>query len=115
MWRRVRADGIARRQTRLPAHQAAISRRCWLYGCPTIINNVETLSAVPAIIREGGEAYANRGTPKNGGTRLLCVAGRVRKPGIYEIPLGMNMKKFIYEVAGGVPVGKKLKAVIPGG
>jgi NADH-quinone oxidoreductase subunit F len=86
-----------------------------LYGCPTIINNVETLSAVPSIIREGGEAYANRGTPKNGGTRLLCVAGHINKPGIYEIPLGMNMKKFIYEIAGGIPRGKKLKAVIPGG
>lgn len=86
-----------------------------LYGCPTIINNVETLSAVPAIIREGGEAYANRGTPKNGGTRLLCVAGHVNKPGIYEIPLGMNMKRFIYDMAGGIPNGKKLKAVIPGG
>src|SRR5467141_2799596 len=86
-----------------------------LYGCPTIINNVETLSAVPAIILEGGEAYANRGTPKNGGTRLLCVAGHVNKPGIYEIPLGMNMKKFIYEVAGGIPGNKKIKAVIPGG
>jgi len=86
-----------------------------LYGCPTIINNVETLSTVPSIIREGGEAYANRGTPKNGGTRMLCVAGHVNKPGIYEIPLGMNMKKFIDEVAGGIPNGKKLKAVIPGG
>src|SRR5215475_5905307 len=86
-----------------------------LYGCPTIINNVETLSSVPSIILEGGEAYANRGTPKNGGTRLLCVAGHVNKPGIYEIPLGMNMKKFIDEVAGGVRGGKKLKAVIPGG
>jgi NADH-quinone oxidoreductase subunit F len=86
-----------------------------LYGCPTIINNVETLSAVPAIILEGGEAYANRGTPKNGGTRLLCVSGHVNKPGIYEIPLGMNMKKFLEEVAGGVAGGKKLKAIIPGG
>ena len=86
-----------------------------LYGCPTIINNVETLSAVPSIIRDGGEAYANRGTPKNGGTRLLCVSGHVKKPGIYEIPLGMNMKKFIYEMAGGIAGGKKLKAVIPGG
>ena len=86
-----------------------------LYGCPTIINNVETLSAVPSIIGEGGEAYANRGTPKNGGTRMLCIAGHVKKPGIYEVPLGMNMKKFIYEVAGGIAEGKKLKAVIPGG
>ncbi len=86
-----------------------------LYGCPTIINNVETLSAVPSIIRDGGDAYANRGTPKNGGTRLLCIAGHVNKPGIYEVPLGMNMKKSIYDVAGGIPGGKKLKAVIPGG
>jgi NADH-quinone oxidoreductase subunit F len=86
-----------------------------LYGCPTIINNVETLSTIPAILLEGGEKYASRGTPKNGGTRMLCVAGHVNKPGIYEVPLGMNMKKFIYEVAGGIPGGKKLKAVIPGG
>ncbi len=86
-----------------------------LYGCPTIINNVETLSTVPAILLEGGEKYASRGTPKNGGTRLLCVAGHVNKPGIYEIPLGMNMKKFIDEVAGGIPGGRNLKAVIPGG
>jgi NADH-quinone oxidoreductase subunit F len=86
-----------------------------LYGCPTIINNVETLSSVPAIILEGGEKYASRGTPKNGGTRLLCVSGHVHKPGVYEIPLGMNMKKFIDEVAGGVSRGKKVKAVIPGG
>jgi NADH-quinone oxidoreductase subunit F len=86
-----------------------------LYGCPTIINNVETLSAVPTIILGGGEAYANLGTPKNGGTRLLCVSGHVKKPGIYEIPLGMNMKEFIYGMAGGITGGKKLKAVIPGG
>jgi NADH-quinone oxidoreductase subunit F len=86
-----------------------------LYGCPTVINNVETLSSVPAIILEGGEAFANRGTPKNGGTRLLCIAGHVNKPGIYEVPLGMNMKKFIDEVAGGMRGGKKLKAVVPGG
>jgi NADH-quinone oxidoreductase subunit F len=86
-----------------------------LYGCPTVINNVETLSAVPSIILEGGETYANRGTPKNGGTRLLCVAGHINKPGIYEIPLGMNMKMFIDEVAGGMRDGKKLKAVVPGG
>jgi NADH-quinone oxidoreductase subunit F len=86
-----------------------------LYGCPTIINNVETLSTVPAILLEGGEKYASRGTPKNGGTRMLCVAGHVNKPGIYEVSLGMNMKKFIYETAGGIANGKKLKAVIPGG
>jgi len=68
---------------------------------------------VPSIIREGGDAYANRGTPKNGGTRMVCIAGHINKPGIYEVPLGMNMKKFIYEVAGGIPGGKKLKALFP--
>jgi NADH-quinone oxidoreductase subunit F len=70
---------------------------------------------VPAIIRLGGEAYAALGTPKNGGTRMLCISGHVVKPGVYEVPLGLNMKKFIYDVVGGIPGGKKLKAVIPGG
>lgn len=86
-----------------------------LYGCPTVINNVETLSSVPAVIREGGEAYANRGTPKNGGTRLFCISGHVNRPGIYELPMGFNLRRMIEEVAGGMRGGKKLKAVIPGG
>jgi NADH-quinone oxidoreductase subunit F len=86
-----------------------------LYGCPTVINNAETLSSVPAIIRIGGDAYAAMGTPKNGGTRMLCISGHVVKPGIYEVPLGLNMKSFIYESCGGIPGGKKIKAVIPGG
>jgi NADH-quinone oxidoreductase subunit F len=86
-----------------------------LYGCPTVINNVETLSSVPAVIREGGEAYANRGTPRNGGTRLFCISGHVNRPGIYELPMGFNLRRMINEVAGGIRGGKKLKAVIPGG
>jgi NADH-quinone oxidoreductase subunit F len=86
-----------------------------LYGCPTVINNVETLSTVPAIIRQGGEWYANLGTPKNGGTRLYSISGHVNRPGIYELPLGFPLRRLIEEVAGGVRGGKKLKAVIPGG
>jgi len=86
-----------------------------LYGCPTVINNVETLSSVPAVIREGGEAYAKRGTPKNGGTRLFCISGHVNRAGIYELPMGFNLRRMIDEVAGGMRKGKKLKAVIPGG
>jgi NADH-quinone oxidoreductase subunit F len=86
-----------------------------LYGCPTIINNVETLSTIPAVINGGGEWYANLGTPKNGGTRLYSISGHVNKPGIYELPLGYPLRKLIYEVAGGMRNGKKLKAVIPGG
>ena len=86
-----------------------------LYGCPTVINNVETLSAVPAVILNGGEWYASLGTPKNGGTRLFCISGHVNRPGIYELPLGFNLKRMIEEVAGGIANGRKLKAVIPGG
>ena len=86
-----------------------------LYGCPTVINNAETLSSVPSVILRGGEAYAALGSAKNGGTRLFSISGHVNRPGIYELPMGFNMKRFIEEVAGGVPGGKKLKAVIPGG
>jgi NADH-quinone oxidoreductase subunit F len=86
-----------------------------LYGCPTVINNVETLSSVAPVILRGGEWYADLGTPKNGGTRLYSISGHVNRPGIYELPLGFNLKRMIEEVAGGVAGGKKLKAVIPGG
>ena len=86
-----------------------------LYGCPTIINNVETLSTVPAIIRGGGEWYAGLGSPKNGGTRLYSISGHVNRPGIYELPLGFPLRRLIEDVAGGMRGGKRLKAVIPGG
>ncbi len=86
-----------------------------LYGCPTVINNVETLSSVPAVILNGGEWYANLGSPKNGGTRLFCISGHVNRPSIYELPMGFNLRRMIEDVAGGVANGKKLKAVIPGG
>ncbi len=86
-----------------------------LYGCPTVINNVETLSSVPAIILKGGDWYAGLGTPRNGGTRLFCLSGHVNRPGIYELPMGFPLRRMIEEVAGGVIGGKKIKAVIPGG
>jgi NADH-quinone oxidoreductase subunit F len=86
-----------------------------LYGCPTVINNVETLASVPAVILNGGEWYANLGTPRNGGTRMFCVSGHVNRPGIYELPMGFNLLRMIDDVAGGMANGKKLKAVIPGG
>jgi len=86
-----------------------------LYGCPTVINNVETLSSVPSILRNGGDWYADLGTPRNGGTRLFCVSGHVNRPGIYELPLGFPLQRMINEVAGGIRDGKKCKAVIPGG
>jgi NADH-quinone oxidoreductase subunit F len=86
-----------------------------LYGCPTVINNAETLASVPSVILRGGEYYANLGSPKNGGTRLFAISGHVNRTGIYELPMGFNLKRMIDDVAGGVAGGKKLKAVIPGG
>jgi NADH-quinone oxidoreductase subunit F len=86
-----------------------------LYGGPTVINNVETLASVPQIIQKGGEWYAGLGTPKNGGTRLFCLSGSVERPGVYELPLGYNLRKMIYDVAGGIWKGRRLKAVVPGG
>jgi NADH-quinone oxidoreductase subunit F len=86
-----------------------------LWGKPTIINNVETLSNVPWIIENGGEAFAALGAGKSGGNRLFCVSGHVNRPGVYERPVHYNLKKLIMEDAGGVVGGRKVKAVIPGG
>ena len=86
-----------------------------LYASPTVLNNVETLSAVPPIILNGGKWYADLGTPRNGGTKLFALSGHVKRPGVYELPLGFPLRKLIYEVGGGILGDKKLKAVIPGG
>ena len=86
-----------------------------LFGCPTVINNAETLASVPAIIENGGDWYSKLGAGKSAGTKLFSVSGPVKKPGVYEIELGMPFKKFLEEYAGGMLEGSKLKAVIPGG
>ncbi|MGH9917134.1 MAG: complex I 51 kDa subunit family protein, partial [Pyrinomonadaceae bacterium] len=86
-----------------------------LYSCPTVVNNVETLCAVPWIISNGGEAYQKLGTEKSGGTKLWSISGHVVYPGVYELPMGYDMERFIFEDCGGIPNNKKLKAVIPGG
>jgi NADH-quinone oxidoreductase subunit F len=88
-----------------------------LYASPTVVNNVETLTAVPQIIEMGGLAWRNLGTEKSGGTKLWSVSGHVKKPGVYELPMGYaDMEKFILEDCGGMlRSDKKLKAVIPGG
>src|SRR5246127_1771960 len=100
--------GIPRMKPPFPAVAGA-------WASPTLLNNVQTLSAVPAIIRDGGTAFAALGTPKNGGTRLVCLSGHINKPGVYELPLGFNLLRMVTEVGGGMLNGKKLKAVVPGG
>ena len=87
-----------------------------LYMCPTIVNNVETLCHVKHIIAMGGANYARLGRPNNTGTRILCVSGDVQRPGYFEIEVGaVTMGQLIYEMAGGLKSGRKLKAIIPGG
>lgn len=86
-----------------------------LFGCPTVVNNVETLSALPFIMREGAQAYRQWGTEKSPGTKIFSVSGHVQRPGNYEIPLGYPLKKLIEADCGGMKDGKALKAVIPGG
>jgi NADH-quinone oxidoreductase subunit F len=86
-----------------------------LYGGPTVINNAETIASVPHVLRLGGAEYAKIGTARNGGTRLFGISGHVNKPGVYELPMGYSLRKAIYEVAGGMLGGRKLKAVVPGG
>jgi NADH-quinone oxidoreductase subunit F len=86
-----------------------------LFQCPTIVNNVETLACVPFILREGVERFAGLGTPKQGGTRLFSVCGHVKRPGLYEAPVGVTLRELIEGYAQGVGGGRTLKAVIPGG
>jgi NADH-quinone oxidoreductase subunit F len=88
-----------------------------LWGCPTTINNVETLAAVPHIIAQGGAWYAglSLSNPKSTGTKLFSVCGAIAKPGNYEVTIGFPLKDLLYDLAGGMKPGRTLKAVQPGG
>ncbi len=86
-----------------------------LFGCPTIVNNVETIAAVPVVLEMTGDGFAALGCERNGGTKLFGISGHVKKPGLYELPMGINLKEFIYDIAGGTLDDAPLKAVIPGG
>lgn len=88
-----------------------------LWGCPTVVNNVETIAAVCPIVMMGGEEYAKIGIGKSTGTKLISASGHINKPGVYEIELGVPVEEFIYseEYCGGIRNGKKMKAVVAGG
>lgn len=88
-----------------------------LWQSPTVVNNVETLATVPAIVNEGGEAYAEIGVGRSTGTKLISACGNLNKPGVYEIEMGVPVEEFIFsdEYCGGIPDGKRFKACVPGG
>ncbi len=86
-----------------------------LYDAPTQINNVSTIATVPAIMEMGAEAFAKTGTESSPGSAIFSISGNIARPGNYELELGTPMRELIYDLAGGVPDGRELKAVIPGG
>ncbi|MBK9504919.1 MAG: NADH-quinone oxidoreductase subunit NuoF [Bacteroidetes bacterium] len=88
-----------------------------LWGCPTIVNNVESIAAVVPIINDGGDEYAKIGIGKSTGTKLISASGNINKPGVYEIEMGISVEEFIYsdEYCGGIKNNLELKACVPGG
>ena len=88
-----------------------------LYGCPTVVNNVETLANIGFIVNNGGGEYAHYGMGKSTGTKLISACGNINNPGVYEIELGLSVREFLYDAkyCGGIKNGKALKAVIAGG
>ncbi len=88
-----------------------------VWGCPTVVNNVETIAAIVPIINMGGEEYAKIGVGRSTGTKLISACGNINKPGVYEIDMTLSVEEFIFsdEYCGGIPNGKRLKACIPGG
>ena len=86
-----------------------------LWGCPTIVNNVETLACVPYILREGAEKFGQYGTEKSKGTKVFALGGKINNVGLVEIPMGTTLRELIYDIGGGIPDGKKFKAIQTGG
>ncbi len=86
-----------------------------VFGCPTVVNNVETLACIPHIIERGAAWFASIGTERSTGTKLFCVSGHVQRPGVYEEPMGITFREIIEDRCGGIRGGGTLKAFIPGG
>jgi bidirectional [NiFe] hydrogenase diaphorase subunit len=86
-----------------------------LWGAPTLINNVETFANIPTILRKGGEWFGRIGTAKSKGTKVFALAGRVNNTGLIEVPMGISLRDIIFEIGGGIPDGRRFKAVQTGG
>ena len=100
--------GTPRPRPPFPAQQG-------LWNAPTLINNVETFANIPPIIRRGGDWYASIGTDKSKGTKVFALAGRVKNTGLIEVPMGITLRDIIFKLGGGIPEGRKFKAVQSGG
>ena len=86
-----------------------------LWGKPTVVNNVETLACVPYILRNGADAFASVGTERSKGTKVFALGGKVNNVGLVEVPMGTTLRELIFDIGGGIPGGKKFKAIQPGG
>ncbi|WP_448524180.1 NADH-quinone oxidoreductase subunit NuoF [Pseudothermotoga sp.] len=86
-----------------------------VWGCPTVINNVETLACVPPIIIKGADWFRSIGTPTSPGTKVFALAGKITNTGLVEVPMGITLRELLYEIGGGSSTGKKIKAVQTGG
>lgn len=100
--------GVPRKKPPFPAVEG-------LFGQPTVVNNVETLSNVPHIVENGSDWYRNWGTKDDAGFRLFSVCGSIKNPGVYEAPLGVSLEELIYDYCNGIEGDRDVKAVIPGG
>ena len=99
----------------MPRPRPPYPAQAGLWDMPTLINNVETFANVPAILRRGGDWYASIGTKKSKGTKVFAISGKVRNVGLIEVPMGMTVRQIIFEIGGGVPEGRRFKAVQTGG
>ena len=99
----------------MPRYRPPFPAQVGLFGKPTNINNVKTLSYIPPIVEKGGEWFTGIGQSRSTGTAILCLSGNLKYTGMVEVPFGMTLREVIYEVAGGVPDGKELKLLQTGG
>jgi NADH-quinone oxidoreductase subunit F len=98
-----------------PRNRPPFPAQVGLYGKPTVVNNVETLANVPAIVLNGAAWYRQFGTEKSPGTKIFCLSGHITRPGNYELPLGTPLRYLVEECGGGVPDGRAVKAILPAG
>jgi NADH-quinone oxidoreductase subunit F len=99
----------------IPRPKPPFPQTCGLWGRPTVVNNVETVSNLPGILRQGAQWFKDLSLSEDGGTKIYGVSGRVKRPGIFELPLGTTARELIFEQAGGMADGARLRAFLPGG